>query len=492
MTSRAVVVAIGLGLFGWLAMSGTAAAHAEFESSTPADGSTAQKPLDEIVVVFSSSVEPTGEGFVVLDGSGTVRGPTAMMSSDGQSWSLGFAPPLTGAVGVRWNVKAPDAHPISGTFSFEVSAADDVAADPSPGTGSTDVGGPGSVDPGSEHELPEVSSDSADAAPSTLDEFLGANSSASGVDTVQDVARALVILGTIVSIGSLAFAGAVLQGSTAEVRGVIFWVRRGGLMVVVGAVLDLAGQVALESAGWGSALDVSDVGSVMFSSFGAATVLRSLGGWGLLRTLPTISMTTARSDPVVAIANRVPALVGALGEPPPSELSSPGIDGPEPPPPNAGRESTAGISTLTLHRRWLVPSHYWSRSHFMATLLSRDRAFSPLPPTSRTSRQAPPGWAASPCCVSSCGDDNVAVSHSADTSWLAGSRSSRRWLSWSPAWRESCSLSRSSTRSQSSGPPGGANCWSRRACWSSPPAQPAGTTTSSSSPHSAGTPTTKN
>lgn len=334
MRSRVFAVMIGIVVFAWLAMSGTAAAHAEFESSTPSDGSTQQEPLGEIIVAFSSEVEPTGEGFVVLDGSGTTRTPTSATSSDGQTWTLSFEPPLAGAVGVRWNVKAPDAHPISGTFSFEVSEREDVAADGSQAIGSGDAG-PAGDDPAAENEPARAGPDSG-AVSTSLDEFLAGDSSAAGVDTVQGAARALVVVGAIVSIGALVFAGAVLQGSAAEVRGVIFWVRRGGLMVMVGAIIDFAGQVAIESAGWGAALDIPEAGSVMSSSFGVATALRILGGWGLLRTAPIVSATTGRTDPVVAIASRVPALVGTSGEPPPSELSGLDVDSPEPPPMNAG------------------------------------------------------------------------------------------------------------------------------------------------------------
>ncbi|MEZ5227792.1 MAG: copper resistance protein CopC [Acidimicrobiales bacterium] len=101
-----------------------AGAHTGFESSDPADGATVDGPLDAISLVFTGPAEPTGTGFEILDGSGTLRTPTDASTADGLTWVLRFDPPLDGGqVGVRWMVKAPDAHPIDGSFSFTINAA---------------------------------------------------------------------------------------------------------------------------------------------------------------------------------------------------------------------------------------------------------------------------------------------------------------------------------------------------------------------------------
>ncbi|MEL7158836.1 MAG: copper resistance CopC family protein, partial [Actinomycetota bacterium] len=121
-----------------LAIAGPASAHTGFESSVPADGATVDVAIDELTIAFSGAAEPAGEGFVVLDPSGTIRTPdTVSADAEQLRWTLGFDPPLTdGVVGVRWTVQAPDAHPISGSFSFTVTATAPTASDTDTDSGS--------------------------------------------------------------------------------------------------------------------------------------------------------------------------------------------------------------------------------------------------------------------------------------------------------------------------------------------------------------------
>ncbi|MEQ9161174.1 MAG: copper resistance protein CopC, partial [Ilumatobacter fluminis] len=96
-------------------------AHTDFESSTPADGATVEGPLSEITVTFTSSAEPAGEGFELLEPSGEIRQPTSIAPTDGTTFVLTYDPPLeAGTYGLRWHVRAGDAHPIDGSFSFTV------------------------------------------------------------------------------------------------------------------------------------------------------------------------------------------------------------------------------------------------------------------------------------------------------------------------------------------------------------------------------------
>ena len=78
-------------------------------------------PLDQVIVDFTNPANVAGEGFELLDPSGTVRTPTMIDPTDGTSFVLRFDPPLTaGTYGVRWRVQAGDAHPIEGSFTFQV------------------------------------------------------------------------------------------------------------------------------------------------------------------------------------------------------------------------------------------------------------------------------------------------------------------------------------------------------------------------------------
>ncbi len=103
-----------------------ASAHTSFDSSTPTDGAVLAEPVDEILIAFTNPATEAGDGFVVLDPSGQVRAPSSVTTEDGTLFRLAFDPPLDGGlVGVRWSVRAGDAHPIEGSFSFTV---DDSAA----------------------------------------------------------------------------------------------------------------------------------------------------------------------------------------------------------------------------------------------------------------------------------------------------------------------------------------------------------------------------
>ena len=118
------VVGVVLALIGIIGGAGTASAHTSFESSTPSNGEVLAEPVGEILIAFTNPASEAGDGFVVLDPSGQVRAPTSVSTQDGTVFRLTFDPPLDGGqVGVRWSVRAGDAHPIEGSFSFTVGDA---------------------------------------------------------------------------------------------------------------------------------------------------------------------------------------------------------------------------------------------------------------------------------------------------------------------------------------------------------------------------------
>lgn len=261
-----------------------AGAHTGFESSDPADGTTIDGPLDAISLVFTGPAEPTGTGFEILDGSGTLRTPTDATTADGSTWVLRFDPPLDGGqVGVRWMVKAPDAHPIDGSFSFTLNAAP-----PAPTTtvrpsgvaeavdeSAADVDGAQDV---SETEAVE-SSAAEGAAVTDLDSFLDTGEPSSTPARLGAVARAMTLAGTLLGVGALVFAALVLHGEQRDVRHVLFWVRRAGLLVLLGVMVELAAQVAVEAGGdWSALTSPTAIGDVMGSVFGVAVGLRLAGG----------------------------------------------------------------------------------------------------------------------------------------------------------------------------------------------------------------------
>ncbi len=216
-------------MFVLLGSVGPAGAHTGFESSDPADGDVVEGPLSELIISFTGNSEETGEGFQVLDGAGNMRVPASVSTDDARRFALTFDPPLAaGQIGVRWSVKAPDLHPIEGSYTFELqpSPVPAVAEEPTtndagqadtaiPSTEGAVVGAPAAVS-NEAADAPttaldhEAASDAALPTPQTsaeLDEFLvSEDASDSGADRLMPAGHSLSIGGTIVGVGALVFA----------------------------------------------------------------------------------------------------------------------------------------------------------------------------------------------------------------------------------------------------------------------------------------------
>ncbi|MEZ5227791.1 MAG: CopD family protein [Acidimicrobiales bacterium] len=89
----------------------------------------------------------------------------------------------------------------------------------------------------------------------------------------------MTLAGTLLGVGALVFAALVLHGEQRDVRHVLFWVRRAGLLVLAGVVVELAAQVVVEAGGdWSALTSPTAIGDVMGSVFGVAVGLRLAGG----------------------------------------------------------------------------------------------------------------------------------------------------------------------------------------------------------------------
>lgn len=292
-------LAIGI-LFALLSlgvMAGPASAHTGFESSDPADGTTIETPVDTITLVFSGEAEPTGDGFRVLDPTGELREPTQATTADGLTWILRFDPPIAGGqAGVRWMVKAPDAHPIDGSFAFTSNAS--------------------SPAPVADDPLADQSPESASSTQVDLDTFLDTGSDPTSTPLrVGAAGRMIALAGTLVGVGALIFAAVVLRGARRDVRHVLHWVRRAGLLVVVGVVVELVAQLAIDGGGrWSAVWSLSTMGSVLLSPFGIAVALRLAGGLAMFSGARIdITHASETPDPVVAIRELVGVGAGPTG-----------------------------------------------------------------------------------------------------------------------------------------------------------------------------------
>lgn len=335
-----------------------AGAHTGFESSTPADGESVSEPVTEITLTFSGPAEPAGDGFVVLDPSGTVRSADSVDSADGQTWVLRFDDPLSGGVvGVRWSVQAPDAHPIEGSFSFTVDAeatgaAPSAGADPAPESDPAAAGGPRGVE--------------------DLEGFLGtADGSSTEVgERVATVGRIVGIGGTLLGIGALVFAAFVLRGSAAEVRRVLFWVRRAGAIVVIGASIRLIGRVVIDNGGdWWALTSPSALLDALWTTTGLAIALRFVGGVVLLvGCRMQLDRAERRPDRLAQVRDLVP--VGAGGD---HAATPPGQTSGGPPPVVWAPGSGAALSLLgaaILLVGYVFDGHTVTEGNRLATALS--------------------------------------------------------------------------------------------------------------------------
>jgi copper transport protein len=276
---RAVPIALALAVLG----AAPATAHTAFESSNPSDGETLSVPVHRIVLVFSGEAEPAGDGFVLLDPSGTTRQPSTATSTDGLTWVLEFEPAIAGGVaGLRWSVAAPDAHPIQGSLSFEVAT---------------------SLAPGVPLARP-AARPGADAA--DVSAFLDTGSSkAPLVGGFGLVARMLSLLGALVAIGGIVFAAVVMRGSERDIRSVLFWVRRMAVILGFAAILELMHQIAIVNGNWLTVWPPATIADVLWSPLGLAISLRLVGAALMLRAHLDVVPAAVKTDPVVIMHSAV-------------------------------------------------------------------------------------------------------------------------------------------------------------------------------------------
>lgn len=294
---RWVCGAVAAGLLVLIAS--PALAHTGFESSSPADGDVVDQPVSQITLTFSGEASPVGDGFEVLDSDGIIRVPDTVTTTDSLTWTLRFDDPLTnGMVGVRWNVVAPDAHPIAGSFSFTVSA---------PATTTTTEGSTISEAPATS-TITAATSTSTTVAPAVveatvdetagLEEFLLVESgTAQSASLVNRIGRVLSLLGVVGAVGGVVFAAFVLRGDRFDLRAVLSLIRVFGPVAMTGAIIEGAATTAALGGGWSGLSSGTALGDALWSPFGLAVGLRLIGGAAVAGGTTFETISTAEIDP---------------------------------------------------------------------------------------------------------------------------------------------------------------------------------------------------
>jgi methionine-rich copper-binding protein CopC len=119
-----LLAALALAIAGlvWGA-AGSASAHDELLSSTPADGDTLDAAPDGATLEFSGNVQEVGTEFQLQDASGNAVELTDEYSISGTSITQPLPALDDGAYTLNWRVVSEDGHPISGSIGFTVGEA---------------------------------------------------------------------------------------------------------------------------------------------------------------------------------------------------------------------------------------------------------------------------------------------------------------------------------------------------------------------------------
>lgn len=310
------LVGAAISVLGLVAGGSPVSAHTAFVGSTPANGSVEIGPVSEILIEFTNASTEAGEGFVVLDQTGQVREPSSVTTDDGKVFRLAFDPALSaGQVGVKWSVRAGDAHPIAGSFAFAIGeeaagAAPVVVTTPGASDMSSmtpeEMAAMGDMTP--EQQVSMGSSDMSSMTPeemAAMDDFLQVDESRSG-ESLARFGRLVNIASIVLVIGALVFAATTLRGPLAEIMSLITAIRVLGVTIVVGAAAEYVGVTRFAG---------DSLTSAWSSSTGAAAALRAASG---LAIVCGIVVSTA----VVRVPRRARTLSSAVNSPLQSEVDS--------------------------------------------------------------------------------------------------------------------------------------------------------------------------
>ena len=117
-----------------LVVPGTAAAHAELDVPTPANGATVDGTPTEVAGTFTQAMESDGSSLQLRDAAATVVATGGVDPADDQRLVIGDVPDLVpGVYEVRWtSLSAEDSELARGTWTFTVAAGPSPTPAPSP------------------------------------------------------------------------------------------------------------------------------------------------------------------------------------------------------------------------------------------------------------------------------------------------------------------------------------------------------------------------
>lgn len=285
-----VVVVFIVGSIVVLGSAGVAAAHVNFVGSVPANVSTVQGPVTQVTLEYSGAADPITSDFLIEDATGATV-PIASVKNDGEKKVVvtSKTPLPAGRNKVTWALRGTDGHKMSGTITFTVTAPP--PSSQSSSTPSTTAG----AAPTTIAVPPTVPS------VATVDAGVAATSTSSGPDTqfaetIATFGRWLVYAAILFVVGAFAYLVWVHRGSRGEGRRIVFLIRRGALVIVIGAIVEWFAQLAVD--GSGSLSDLFSPGAwsdLLTTGFAIGTALRIVGAVLVLRF---VSIDVVAEDPI--------------------------------------------------------------------------------------------------------------------------------------------------------------------------------------------------
>lgn len=283
-----LIVGFLAGITMLIATSTAASAHVNFVSSTPANVSTVAGPLSKVTLEYTGAADPIESDFAIEDSSGgSVE--IASVANDGATKVVVTSTTAlpNGRNKVSWALRGSDGHKMSGTISFTVTA-------PAPSSTSTMPVAAG----GTTTAIPVTPPPSSTLVEKVAPVSIAFNSGAPTdlAETIATFGRWLVYAAVLFVVGGLAYLVWVHRGSRREGRRIVFLIRRGALVVVLGSIIEWFAQRAAYGGGsFGDLVSPSTWGDLIRSSFAMGTALRLAGAILVLRF---VSIDVVPEDPI--------------------------------------------------------------------------------------------------------------------------------------------------------------------------------------------------
>lgn len=261
-TFQKTLAVLALSLVALLLLATPALAHVELSSSSPDHGAVLNMPPTQIVLDFSTAAVPAGDGVTLIRGDGSIV-PSTIEQTSGEQIALTPTGNLdSGGYSVTWSMRAGDAHPRTGVVTFEVTAVQ-TGADSTATVDDSVTLTPEAVQAATPPQFETPST--------TVGEWFGR------------VGLWAAMLGTLIAIGAFAFAATSLTGTKREVQEAGYWIRRSGVLIVGGTLLEVVGLSAVLAGSIVGGLAPWSIASAVSGSFGVAVLLRLVGGIAMVQ-----------------------------------------------------------------------------------------------------------------------------------------------------------------------------------------------------------------